>query len=474
MNNPPLATVFEAQRQAFMAARPEPLVVRRDRLRRLRALLEQERETLADAMAADFGARSREQSLLADVLPAHNLVNYCLKNLTRWARPERRGVMFPLGLIGARGEVRHEPKGVIGIVSPWNYPVNLSLGPLAQVLAAGNRAMLKPSEFTPETSALLARAIAVQFAPEEVAVVVGGAEVGQAFCGLPFDHLVFTGATSVGRKVMAAAAPNLTPVTLELGGKSPAIVGRSANMARAAERIMLGKLMNAGQTCIAPDYLLVPEEQVSGFVELLTGATAAMYPTLAANPDYTAIINSRHRKRLQELIADAVSKGATAHDINPASEDFAAANSAKLAPVILTHVNKSMAVMQEEIFGPVLPIMGYRSIDEAIAHVNAHDRPLALYYFGEDKAEREAVLERTISGGVTINDTLFHISMDELPFGGIGTSGMGAYHGPEGFKAFSHARAIYHQPRWPVAALAGLKPPYDKAARRFLRFKLGR
>ncbi|MDE2597490.1 MAG: coniferyl aldehyde dehydrogenase [Sphingomonadales bacterium] len=459
---------LELQRKAFVAARPESLAVRRDRLDRLVALLVDHAEVLAASMSADFGHRSREQSLLTDVLPAVSLAKYCLKHLRRWSRPERRGVMFPLGLIGARAEVRYEPKGVIGIVSPWNFPVGLTMAPLAQALAAGNRCLIKPSEFTPETSALMSGLLAQYFAPEEVACCLGDAEVGQAFCALPFDHLVFTGATSVGRHVMRAAAENLVPLTLELGGKSPVIAGRSADIARLGERVALGKLMNAGQVCLAPDYMLVPEDRLDETVRSLETAVAAMYPTLAGNDDYTAVINARHRDRLQALIADAVDKGATAVAVNPGGEDFSAANTPKLPLTILTGVNDDMRVMQEEIFGPVLPLMTYRSIGEAINYVNAHDRPLGLYYFGSDAAEREAVLTQTSSGGVTVNDVVFHVSMDDLPFGGVGPSGMGAYHGPEGFKAFSHARAIYRQPRWDVAGLAGIKPPYGDAATRML------
>lgn len=473
MTHTMLAELLEMQRAAFVAARPEPLEVRRDRLRRLRDALRSGADELAAAMEADFGGRSPVMGLLVDVVPALGQIDHAIANLARWARNERRGATFPLGLIGGRAQVRHEPKGVIGIVSPWNYPVSLCLAPLAQVLAAGNRAMLKPSEATPRTADLLQRLIAETFAEDEVAVVTGGPEVGAAFCALPFDHLVFTGSTELGRKVMAAAAPNLTPLTLELGGKSPVIVGRSADLDRAAERIMLGKLMNAGQTCIAPDYLLVPEEQVAPMVERLAAATAAMYPTLAANDDYTAIINSRHFERLAGLVADAEAKGATVRVLNPANEDFGASNAGKMAPVLLTGVSDAMAAMREEIFGPVLPVLGYATLDDALAYINARPKPLALYHFGRDGAEAEAVLDRTQSGGVTLNDTIFHIGQDSLPFGGIGPSGMGAYHGIEGFRAFSHARAVYRQPRWPVAAMAGLKPPYGAAARRFLRFKLG-
>jgi coniferyl-aldehyde dehydrogenase len=463
---------LQRQREAFTAARPEPLAARKDRLKRIIALLVDHGEALARTMSADFGHRSHEQSMLTDIMPSVTFARYCLKNLRHWARPERRGVMFPLGLIGARAQVRHEPKGVVGVVSPWNFPVGLTMNPVSQAFAAGNRVMVKPSEFTPETSALMARLFGQYFAPEELATCIGGPQVGQAFCALPFDHLLFTGATSVGRHVLHAAADNLVPVTLELGGKSPVILGRSANIARAAERIVIGKMMNAGQVCLAPDFLLVPEELEESAVAAICAAASAMYPALLRNDDYTSIINARHRDRLLAMIADAAAKGAEAIEVNPAQENFAASNGFKLPLTILRRVSDDMQVMQDEIFGPVLPVKTYRHIDEAIGHVNAGARPLGLYYFGEDAAEREAVLSRTLSGGVTVNDVLFHISMDELPFGGVGASGMGSYHGVEGFRSFSHARAIFYQPRWNIAALAGIKPPYGAATRRMLGMQL--
>ncbi|EGD58927.1 aldehyde dehydrogenase [Novosphingobium nitrogenifigens DSM 19370] len=467
-----MQAVLDAQKQAFVAARPEPLAVRHDRLERLARLLKEHGAALAQATSDDFGHRSHEQSMLTDITPSLGMVRYSRKHLNRWSRPERRGVMAPLGLFGARAEVRYEPKGVVGIVSPWNFPVGLTMAPLAQVLAAGNRAMIKPSEFTERTSGLMADLFARYFAEEEVAVIVGGADVGQAFCGLAFDHLLFTGATSIGKHVLRAAAENLVPTTLELGGKSPTILGRSADVARSADRIALGKMMNAGQICLAPDYLLVPEDMQEQVVEAISRSVARMYPSLLANDDYTSIINRRHRDRLLGLIADAQGKGAEAVVVNPGGEDFAASNGNKLPLTILKGVHDGMAVMQEEIFGPVLPIMAYRSIEEAIAYINEHDRPLGLYYFGENAREREVVLTRTISGGVTVNDVIFHVSADDLPFGGIGPSGMGSYHGIEGFRTFSHARSVYRQPRFNVAALAGLAPPYGKATRRTLAMQM--
>lgn len=467
-----MLAVLERQRESFLAARPEPLAARLDRLERAAALLRENGDALARAISADFGHRSHEQSLMTDIAPSLSLVHYSRKNLARWARPERRKVMFPLGLLGAKAEVRFEPKGVVGVVSPWNFPVNLAFGPLAQAFAAGNRVMIKPSEFTERTSELMAELIAARFAADECAVVTGGPATGEAFCGLPFDHLVFTGATSIGRHVMRAAAENLVPVTLELGGKSPVIVGRSADLARMGRRVALGKMMNAGQICIAPDYMLVPEELERPAIDAIVAGATAMYPSLLANDDYTAVVNARHVERIEGMVGDAVAKGAEAIVVNPANEDFAGTNGTKRPLTILRGVTDEMTAMQQEIFGPVLPVKTYRAIDEAIAYVNAHDRPLALYHFGEDQAETERVLARTISGGATVNDVLFHFTAEDLPFGGVGPSGMGAYHGVEGFRTFSHARSVYRQPKIDVAGLGGIAPPYGPATRRTLRRQL--
>ena len=361
---------------------------------------------------------------------------------------------------------------MIGIVAPWNFPVQLTMGPLIQSFAAGNRAMIKPSEFTEQTSELMAELFPKYFSDEEVSVVLGGADVAQAFCSLPFDHLLFTGATNIGKHVLHAAADNLVPVTLELGGKSPTIVSRSADLKRAAERIALGKMMNAGQICLAPDYMLVPEELEARAIDAVRDGVSAMYPSLLANDDYTSVINARHRQRLQGLIDDALDKGAEAVVVNPANEDFASTNGNKMPLTILRGVNDQMRVMQEEIFGPVLPVKTYRGIGEAIDYINDHDRPLGLYYFGEDEGEREQVLTRTISGGVTVNDVIFHVSADDLPFGGVGPSGMGSYHGVEGFRTFSHGRSVYRQPKIDLAKLAGLKPPYGAATQRTLKMQM--
>jgi coniferyl-aldehyde dehydrogenase len=368
-----------------------------------------------------------------------------------------------------RAEIRWQPLGVIGIVSPWNYPVQLAFAPLAGALAAGNRALLKPSELVPATSALLADAVRETFDPEHVHVVVGGPEMGEAFTRLPFDHLVFTGSTRVGKLVMRAAAENLVPVTLELGGKSPAIVLDDANLADAARSIASGKLYNAGQTCIAPDYALVPEGKLDAFVRELSTAVAGMYPTLRDNPDYTSVVNDRHRARLVGYVDEARQAGVRVVELNPKGESFD--GSRKLPPTVLVEPGDDLAVMQEEIFGPLLPIRTYGSTDDAIRFVNDRPRPLALYVFGRGNAGIERVLDRTVAGGVTVNDVLLHIAQDDLPFGGVGPSGMGHYHGREGFEAFSKKKPVFHQAR--VNASGLLRPPYGALVRRMMQFLLG-
>lgn len=461
--------VLEQQRAAHHADRPEPIAARKDRIRRAMHLLRANADELNRAMSADFGSRSPAQSMITDIAGTVSFGKYCLKNIGQWARSERRHVQFPLGLLGAKAELRHEPKGVIGILSPWNFPVNLTFGPLMQVFAAGNRAMIKPSEFTERTSEVMARLVEEAFGKEECRVFTGGPEVAQAFSELPFDHLVFTGSTATGRRVMEAAARNLVPVTLELGGKSPVVMGRSADFAKAGERIALGKMMNAGQICLAPDYLYVPEDKADEAVHGVWTGTAAMYPTLLENEDYASVVSDRHFDRLKGLVEDAREKGAEVIEVNPGDEDFSSTNARKMPLTILRNVTDDMKAMQEEIFGPVLPVKTYKSVGEAVDYINAHDRPLGLYYFGEDPAEREQVLTRTISGGVTVNDVVFHVSMEDLPFGGVGPSGMGSYHGVEGFREFSHARSVYTQPRIDIAKLGGFKPPYGAAAKKAAR-----
>lgn len=467
-----MRALLERQRAAFHAELPVPAAVRRDRLMRAKAYLIDNRDALARAVSDDFGHRSTEQTMLTDIMASVGQLNHAAKHLDRWMRADKRKLDFPLGLLGAKGWVEYQPKGVVGIIAPWNFPVNMIFAPLAGVFAAGNRTMIKPSEFTPATSELMAELAPRYFAAEELAFVTGAAEVGKAFTELPFDHMIFTGSTSIGRHVMRAAADNLVPVTLELGGKSPTIIGRSADIATATDRIAMGKLMNAGQICLAPDYLLVPEEAEGAVVEGLKAATARQYPTLLANPDYTSVVNGRHRERLEGYLDDARAKGAEVVVVNPAGEDFGAQNTHKMPLHIVRRVTDDMKVMQEEIFGPILPVKTYRAVEEAVDYVNAHDRPLGLYYFGQDAAEERQVLDRTVAGGVTVNDVIMHISNENLPFGGVGPSGMGSYHGFDGFRTFSHAKAVYKQPKIDVAKLGGFKPPYGKNTLRALKQRL--
>jgi len=461
-----MRAILEVQRAAVMAELPVGARARKDRLKRAIAMMAENSDAFCTALSEDFSHRSREQSLITDVVASIRTLKHAAAHVDRWMRSERRKLEFPLGLLGARGRVEYQPKGVVGVIAPWNFPIILTMAPIAGAFAAGNRVMVKSSEYTPGTAALFERLSPRYFDPAELVFVSGGPDVGREFSGLPFDHLIFTGATPIGRHILHAAADNLTPVTLELGGKSPTIIGRSADLPRTAERIAMGKMMNAGQICLAPDYLLVPEEWERAVVEDIGRAVSAMYPTLLNNPDYTAVANSRHVTRLNAYLDDARAKGAEVIEINPANEDFAASNSQKMPLYIVREPTDDMAVMQEEIFGPILPVKRYRAIEEAIDYVNGRDRPLGLYYFGSDAAETRTVLDRTVSGGVTLNDVIFHVSMEDLPFGGIGPSGMGSYHGIDGFRTFSHAKSVYSQPRIDLAKLAGLKPPYGAAARK--------
>ena len=455
-----MRATLNAMRADFTAQLPVAQSVRADRLQRAIAMLVDHSQPWCDAVSEDFGNRAAELTLMSDVLAGKGALEHAQKNLSAWMRGERRKVMFPLGLLGARGRVEYQPKGVVGIIAPWNFPISMVMSPLAGVFAAGNRAMAKPSEFTPNTAALFAELVPQYFDATELAIVTGGADTGQAFSALPFDHMIFTGATSVGRHILRAAADNLCPVTLELGGKSPVIVGQSADVKDVADKVAMGKLMNAGQICLAPDYVLIDEAREAALVDALAASASAMYPTILDNQDYTSIVNDRHHARLTAHIDDARAKGADVTVVNPAGEDFATANSRKMPLHIIRGATDDMTVMQEEIFGPLLPIRRVASVDSAVEFVNSRDRPLGLYYFGKDSAEERGVLDRTISGGVTVNDVIFHVAQEDLPFGGVGPSGMGNYHGFDGFKTFSHAKAVYRQAKADVAKLAGLKPPY--------------
>lgn len=451
------------QRAAHLAQGPLTAEIRIAWLDRLIGLMVDHKTDIAAALRADFGNRSTEATLLADVFAVIGSLKYAKEHLTAWMQPETYEAPFP----DAVAVVEHQPLGVVGVMSPWNFPFNLTFAPLAAIVAAGNRCIIKPSELTPASSALIARLIASAFDETEIAVVTGDADVARAFSALAFDHLLFTGSTAVAKHVMRAAADNLVPVTLELGGKSPVIVSQTAPIGDAAARIMTIKTLNAGQICLAPDYVLVPEGSVDEFVASAAASVAAMFPTLKDNPDYTSIINQQHYDRLLGYLDDAKARGAGIVEINPASEDFSQLQARRIPPTLVLNPGDESRIMQEEIFGPLLPIRTYRSIDEVISYVNARPRPLALYFFGTDALEERRVLDRTSSGGVTLNDVMSHAFVESLPFGGVGASGLGAYHGKAGFLTFSHQRSVYRQSRM-VEAEYMLRPPYGDQMRQFL------
>ncbi|MGB7192785.1 MAG: coniferyl aldehyde dehydrogenase [Collimonas pratensis] len=457
-----LRSIFDAMHAASRQFPAPDWALRADRLQRLRALVMNNREAFAKAISADFSNRASQETELAEVFPSVEGIAHALRHGKRWMRVHKRATGF--WFKPATSTLMPQPLGVVGIVAPWNYPLLLAIGPMTAALAAGNRIMLKQSEYTPRFADLFARLIAASFTADEIAVVNGDAEVAREFSNLPFDHLLFTGSTAVGRQVMRAASEHLTPVTLELGGKSPAIIGPEADFDKAVERILVGKLLNAGQTCIAPDYVLLPKDKLQRFADTAQRIFAKLYPDLAGNPDYTSIVSPRHFERLQSLIDEAGQLGAQLLPLSNAGSD---AVSRRLSPILLTGVNDDMRVMQEEIFGPILPLLPYGSLDQAIAYVNAHPRPLALYLFEKSRANIDQVMRNTVSGGVSINDTLLHIAQDDLPFGGVGASGMGAYHGEHGFQALSKMKPVFRQ-----SALNGMslfKPPYGKTFRVMIR-----
>lgn len=454
-----LQPLFATQRKAYAEHPYPPIAQRQQWLKSLRRILSDEREVLIDAISQDFSHRSADETLFAELMPSLHSIDYTLKHLKRWMRPSSRrvGVMFQ----PASAKVVYQPLGVVGIIVPWNYPLYLAMGPLIGALAAGNRVMLKLSEFTPATGRLLKDLLGRIFPEDLVTVVLGDAEVAVAFSSLAFDHLLFTGSTHVGRLVMRAAAENLTPVTLELGGKSPAIVSADVPLKDAAQRIAWGKTLNAGQTCIAPDYVLVPQDRVEGFIDAYRQAVHGFYPTLTDNPDYTAIISERQVARLEHLQTDATLKGARLIPL------YAQGQGQRMPHALLLDVNDDMQVMQDEIFGPLLPVVAYSTLAQALAYINARPRPLALYYFGYDKAEQQRVIQDTHSGGVCINETLLHVAIDDLPFGGVGHSGMGHYHGHEGFLTFSHAKGVLIKQRWNSSLT--IYPPYGRQLVRLIQ-----
>lgn len=465
--------LFAAQRAAHEREPEVPATIRIDRIDRCIDLLVSHQDELCDAASADFGQRPEAVTRSMDILPSILALKHARAHLRRWMRPERRALHLPLLLPGTRARVRYQPLGVVGIISPWNFPIGLCFGPLASVLAAGNRCLVKPSEATPAVSALMKRLLARSFDATEIAVVTGGPDVAQRFSAQPFDHLIFTGSAPIGRRVMAAASAHLTPVTLELGGKCPVVIGRRADLETFVDRVLTGKLANAGQVCLAPDYLLLPRGHVDEFVARAREWVARAYPGLPLNPDYTSIINAQHYERLEALLAEAVSSGARAVSLAKAL-DGDCRDRHMFAPTLVLNAGDDTRIMREEIFGPLLPIRPYDHIDEAISTINARPRPLALYYFGRDAGEREHVLSHTLSGGVTVNDVTMHFLAMDLPFGGVGESGIGAYHGEAGFRRFSHARAVLHQSPLDLARLAGSRPPYGARLRSSLDWLIRR
>lgn len=470
--NKALKAAFDRQRQGYIQERKADaladghgpsLAERKSRLRLLRRLVLENQELLATALSEDFGHRSLDETEIAEVLPTLQGIDHVLHRLPGWMRTRSRlssWIFWP-----GRAEVRYEPKGVVGVIVPWNYPLYLATGPLIDALAAGNRVMVKMPEATPTFSARFAELIERYFDSSILTVVQGGVSVSQAFSRLPFDHLLFTGSTGVGRQVMCAAAENLTPVTLELGGKSPAYVAEDADLAEAARRIAFGKCLNAGQTCVAPDYVLVPRDKEDAFVRHLLVAFQNSYPDYLNNQDYSALIHTRHRDGLLDLLAEAEADGAKCHLPPGTKEDWR--TQAKMPLIAITEVPLDAGMLSEEIFGPLLPIVPYNDEDEAIAFMQARPNPLALYYFGAGSEGREQVLNRVPSGGAMINNTLVHIAHQQLPFGGKGTSGMGAYHGVEGFRTFSHARSVVHHGR--LSTLPLIFPPYGRFMHRVLK-----
>ncbi len=454
--------ILQKQQEAFLQEGFVTAEVRIDRLQRVNRMVGENQQAIIDACNKDFGNHSRHQAQMSEVAAIMGGAQDNCKHIKKWMKAEKRKPMFPLGFMGAKARVEYQPKGVIGNLSTWNFPVYTALMPLLGIFSAGNRAMLKMSELTPATSALIQTLVAQYFEESELAVITGGPEVGAQFAALPLDHLIFTGGTNIGRHILQAAAANLTPCTLELGGKSPVIIGRSYDIAKAANRIMTGKALNVGQACLAPDYCFVPFEKKDDFIKEATEYFSTLYPTVLNNPDYTSVINERHYQRVSRLINDAKEKGGDVRVINPAKEDFSqqAPGMHKIPMTLIINPSADMLVMQEEIFGPVIAIKTYDNINECIQYINAHGRPLGLYYFGNDAAEERLILDKTISGGVTINDVMNHSSCDDLPFGGIGASGMGNYHGFDGFRTFSHARAVFKQTGVDVMKLANMLPPY--------------
>lgn len=459
-----LDLAFARLREGWRQEPDPPIAMRKDRLRRLRTMLEQRAGEFEAAISADFGHRSAHETRLAESFIVEAAIGHALRNLQRWMKPKRIATQahFWPGV----NRLIPQPLGVVGVISPGNYPLQLSLAPAVGAMAAGNRVMIKPSELTPRFSAALASAVGSSFAHSELAVVQGGPELGHRFSALPFDKLLFTGSAAAGRVVAETAGRNLTPVILELGGKSPAIVDASADITIAARRIAYGKLLNAGQTCIAPDYVLCPADRRDEFVRSYFAAVVKLYGNDPRNPDYTSILHPQQYERLEHMLDDAIAKGAKVEAEMGGADRAEWKALGKFPPCVVLDVADDMLVAEEEIFGPVLPVVTYDGLSGAIRYVNARERPLALYWFGKDPGNRERVLRETVSGGVTINDCLLHIAQEYQPFGGVGASGSGSYHGEWGFRAFSKEKPVFIRPK--LSGLDLFLPPYRAGFDRML------
>lgn len=458
-----LDRIFSLQKKAY-AADPFPSYDQRiANLEKIIKLTEAHEESFIKAISEDFGNRPRHETIIAEIVVTVSGAKLAKGNLKKWMRP--RGVATPLHMLPAKSKIEPQPLGVVGIISPWNYPVQLALAPAVAALAAGNRVMIKPSELTPHTSEALKDAIASEFDETVCAVITGGVETGQAFTETPFDHLLFTGSTAVGMRVAQAAARNLTPVTLELGGKSPAIIDDSADISAAANSIAYGKMLNAGQTCVAPDYVLARKDKVDDVADAIAGAARVLYPQIDTTDDYTSIVSDRHFARLKSLVEEVRDRGAKIIEVGSANALYP---QRKLPLTLVIDPPKDAGVLKEEIFGPILPILSIQSRDDAVAHINAGERPLALYWYGEDREARDKVLQKTVSGGVTVNDALWHVAQENLPFGGVGKSGIGAYHGEAGFETFSHMKPVFYQSKFSSGGM--LRPPYTEKTDKILSF----
>ena len=462
--------VLQEQKDFYLKNGAPSVDLRIDRLERLKLLIMDNRYDFVDALNTDFGNRSKNASMLSDIYGIMPAINQAIKNVKKWSKPEKKSSNFPFGLIGAKSYIKYEPLGTVGMISPWNFPVNLTFVPLVSIFAAGNQVMHKPSEHTPTTSLLLKELCDKSFDQNEFATFLGGPEVGESFTNLSFDHLLYTGGGAVAKHVMASASKNLVPCTLELGGKSPVVIGKSADLKTSAKRIMFGKTMNAGQICLAPDYVVVHKDQKDDFIKETKDAVSEYFPDIKDNDDYTSIINEKHYDRLKALLDDAVEKGANIDEINPSNEDFSQQEFFKIPPTIVTNTTDDMKIMQEEIFGPLLPIIEYNQIEDATKLINSKDRPLGLYYFGKDKDEENEILNKTSSGGVTVNNVISHLQQNNLSFGGVGPSGMGRYKSFEVFKNFSNPRAYYKDISFKLDKFFdAVRPPYKDNIEKVLK-----